>query len=236
MLRIRRDEERGRFDYGWLDTRHTFSFGDYYDPAQMGFRSLRVLNDDRVAPAAGFPTHFHRQMEIVTYVVDGALEHEDSTGSGGVIRPGDVQRMSAGTGVMHSEYNHSKAEPVRFLQIWLVPGVRVLPPSYEQATIDREEMRGSLRLLGSRDGRDGSVTIHQDVDLYAALLAGDQRAAHRFVQGRHGWLQVVRGRVRIGDDALNEGDGVAISEEDEVSIAGVPGDGGHAEVLLFDLA
>jgi quercetin 2,3-dioxygenase len=236
MLTIRRADERGRFDYGWLDTRHTFAFGDYHDPAQMGFRSLRVLNDDRVAPGQGFPTHFHRQMEIVTYVVEGALEHKDSTGSGGVIRPGDVQRMSAGTGVMHSEYNHSRSAPVRFLQIWIVPGVRVLPPSYEQASVDREAMRGALCLVGSRDGRGGSVTIHQDVDLYAALLAPQQRAEHRFAEGRHGWLQVVHGRVRVGDEELGEGDGLAISDEEGVSIAGVSGDRGDAEVLLFDLA
>ena len=232
MITIRRADERGRFDYGWLDTRHTFSFGDYHNRDHVGFRKLRVLNDDRVAPSAGFPTHFHRQMEILTYVVEGALEHRDSTGTTGVIRPGEVQRMSAGTGVMHSEYNHSKTEPVRFLQIWLLPGVRVMPPGYEQKTFARERLRGTLRIVGSPDGREGSVTIHQDATLYAGMLDAGQRARHRFEAGRHGWLQVVRGRVKLGGEALAEGDGAALSELEAIELEGDD----DAEVLLFDLA
>ncbi len=232
MMTVRRAADRGGTDHGWLDTRHTFSFADYHDPAHMGFRSLRVLNDDRVAPGAGFPRHFHRQMEIVTYVIEGALEHEDSTGSGSVIRPGELQRMSAGTGVLHSEYNPSQHEPVRFLQIWFKPGVRVMAPSYEHKSFDRDDWRGALCLVGSPDGRDGSVTIHQDVEIYASLLAPGDRVRHALSRERHVWLQVVRGVVRSSGADLREGDGAAMSDEDEVELVGAE----DAEILLFDLS
>jgi redox-sensitive bicupin YhaK (pirin superfamily) len=232
MIRIRRSDERGRADHGWLDTRHTFSFGGYYDPAYMGFRSLRVLNDDRVVPGAGFPTHPHRDMEIVSYVVEGALAHEDSLGTGSTIRPGDVQRMSAGTGVTHSEFNPSDTEGARFLQIWILPERQGLPPSYEQKHFPDEERTGRLCLVASPEGKEGSITIRQDASIFAALLKERESVRHEFAAGRHGWLQVVRGGVDLGAQRLEEGDGAAISGERSIEIAGR----GDAEVLFFDLA
>ena len=199
MIDIRRAEERGTANFGWLDSRHTFSFGDYYDPKQMGFGPLRVINEDRVNPGQGFGTHGHRDMEIVSYVLEGALEHKDSIGTGSVIRPGDVQVMSAGTGIRHSEFNHSKREPVHFLQIWVVPNREGIAPRYEQKTFPDAEKRGRLRLVGSSDGREGSVVIHQDVELFAALLNTGEQVTHALATGRKGWLQVVRGAVAMND-------------------------------------
>ena len=233
MLRIRRAEERGRTDFGWLDSRHSFSFGDYCDPAHMGLGPLRVINDDRVTPGAGFPTHPHGDMEIISYVLDGALAHKDSLGTGSVIRPGDVQRMSAGTGIKHSEFNASKTEPVHFLQIWIIPEAEGLAPSYEQKSYPAEDKRGTLRLVASRDGREGSVTVHRDVDLYATLLGEGERTRHMFRPGRAGWLQVARGTATVNDVQLNPGDGVAIEAIDDVAIIGTSAD---TEVLLFDMA
>ncbi len=231
MLRIRKAEERGRSDFGWLDSRHSFSFGHYYDPNHMSFGPLRVINDDRVAPGGGFPTHPHGNMEIISYVLDGALAHKDSLGTGSVIRPGDVQRISAGTGIRHSEFNASKTEPVRFLQIWIIPEAEELAPSYEQKSYPLEEKRGQLRLLASRDGRAGSVTIHRDVDLYAALIGEGAQVAHTIKPGRLGWLQVARGAATLNGVALDEGDGVAIEAAGDLAVTGA-----DAEILLFDLA
>lgn len=231
MITLRPANERGHAQHGWLESYHTFSFADYSDPRYMGFRHLRVINEDRVAPGKGFPTHPHRDMEIISYVLDGALEHRDSLGTGSIIRPGDVQRMSAGTGVTHSEFNHSHSELVHFLQIWILPERTGLPPSYEQHTFSDEEKRGKLRLVTSRDGRDGSVTIHQDVALYAALFNAGEQAIHQFVPGRHAWVQVARGAVTLNDLALTAGDGAAISDEVCLVIHGREA----SEVLLFDL-
>lgn len=232
MLTLRRAEERGRANFGWLDSRHTFSFGSYFDPAHMGFGALRVINDDRVAGGEGFPPHPHADMEIVSYVLDGALEHKDSLGTGSVIRPGDVQRMSAGSGIRHSEFNASPAEPVHFLQIWIIPLRKGLKPGYEQKTFSKEEKRGKLRLVGSRDGRNSSVTIHQDVDLYATVLGEGDTVTHELKRGRKAWVQVARGAVRLNGEALREGDGVAVEEAGRLEFAGRASD---AEVLLFDL-
>jgi redox-sensitive bicupin YhaK (pirin superfamily) len=230
MIQIRRADERGHFDHGWLDTRHTFSFADYHDPGHMGFRSLRVINEDRVAPGQGFGAHRHRDMEIVSYVLDGALAHQDSMGNSGVIRPGDVQRMSAGTGVQHSEFNASKTDPVHFLQIWILPRRNGTPPSYEQKTFAPETKRGNLRLVGSRDGRDGSVTIAQDVALYSAALEPGEEVRHVLAPGRHAWLQVARGEVDSNGNPLRAGDGAAVTGEPELRISGK-----GSEFLLFDL-
>src|SRR5262245_5659987 len=194
VITLRKSNNRGHANHGWLDSHHTFSFADYYDPRHMGFRALRVINEDRVAPGAGFPTHPHRDMEIISYVLEGGLEHKDSMGTGSVIRPGDVQRMSAGTGVTHSEYNASKSELVHFLQIWLLPEQRNIKPSYEQKTFSADDKRKKLRLVGSRDGRDGSVTIHQDVDLYATRLEAGEALRHDLKPGRHAWVHVARGQ------------------------------------------
>jgi redox-sensitive bicupin YhaK (pirin superfamily) len=232
MITLRPAGERGHFEYGWLDTYHTFSFAGYYDPAQMSFRALRVINQDRVQPKKGFPTHPHRDMEIVTYVLEGALEHKDSMGNGGVIRPGEVQRMSAGTGLNHSEYNHSTSDLVHFLQIWIQPDARVFPPSYEQKLFGAEERRGRLRLVASRAGRDGSVSYHTDTDLYATLLAPGREVTHALRPGRHAWLHVARGAVRLNGRDLAAGDGAAVSGEPTITIAATD----HAEVLFFDLA
>ena len=228
MIHIRKAADRGHFDHGWLDTYHSFSFADYFDPEFMGFRALRVINDDRVAPGRGFGMHGHRDMEIVTYVLDGALAHRDSMGNGSIIRPGEVQRMSAGTGVTHSEANPSDTDPLRLLQIWILPERRGDKPSYEQKMFTDAERRGALRLGASPDSRDGSVTIHQDVEIYASLIDGE--VTHTFRPGRYGWLQVARGNVELNGNALKEGDGAAISEEESVTI------NGSGEVLLFDLA
>ncbi|TWA79649.1 hypothetical protein FBY14_12918 [Azospirillum brasilense] len=232
MITIRNRDERGAVNMGWLNSKHSFSFGHYYDPAHMGFRALRVINDDHVIPGAGFPTHGHADMEIVSYVLDGALEHKDTLGTSSVIRPGEVQRMSAGSGIRHSEYNASKKDPAHFLQIWILPDEEGMVPGYEQKAFEREEKQGRLRLVGSRDGRDGSVTIHQDVDLYATLLDEGDSVTHELRPGRHAWVQVARGQVRLNGTVLKEGDGAAISKEESLTLDGVV----SAEVLLFDLA
>src|ERR1700744_5092913 len=210
MILIRPRNDRGRTRTGWLDSRHTFSFGDYYDPEHMGFRALRVINEDRVIPGAGFPTHAHRDMEIVTYVLSGALEHKDTTGTHSVIRPGEVQRMSAGTGIRHSEFNPSQEEGVHFLQIWIIPGQDGLPPGYEQRASPATDKHARWRLVGSQDGREDSVTIHQDVALYATILQEGEQVVLEIDPGRYAWLQVARGQVRIGGEAMKEGDGAAI--------------------------
>jgi redox-sensitive bicupin YhaK (pirin superfamily) len=232
MLTVRRAGERGHADHGWLDSHHTFSFADYYDPAHMGFRALRVINEDRVAPGQGFGKHSHRDMEIVSYVLEGGLEHKDSMGTGEVIRPGDVQRMSAGTGVTHSEYNASDREPVHFLQIWIVPDKRGIAPSYEQQTFSRDAKAGKLRRVASPDGRDGSVTIHADATLYAGLFDRDQIAELSLAPGRHAWVHVVRGKASINGTELTAGDAIALSEERTVRIQGIDA----SELLVFDLA
>jgi redox-sensitive bicupin YhaK (pirin superfamily) len=232
MLTIRRADDRGHADHGWLRSHHSFSFADYYDPRYMGFRSLRVINEDRVAPGQGFGTHPHRDMEILSYVLEGALEHRDSMKNGSVIRPGDVQRMSAGTGVTHSEFNGSKTDLVHFLQIWIVPKERGIAPGYEQKTFSREEKQGRLRLVASPDGEGGSVTIHADAKLYAGLFDRGQRATHAIPAGRHAWIQVARGAITVNGQALAAGDGAALSDEASVEIEGVE----PSEVLLFDLA
>ncbi|MBV9494853.1 MAG: pirin family protein [Acidobacteria bacterium] len=228
MITVRRSDERGHADHGWLDTHHTFSFADYHDPDFMGFRALRVINEDRVAAHNGFGTHGHRDMEIVSYVLEGELEHRDNMGNGGVIRPGEVQRMSAGTGVLHSEKNPS-GEPVHFYQIWILPQERNIRPSYEQKSFPVADRTGRLRLVASPDGRDGSVTIHQDVAIYNAVL-DDDALTHTFARDRHGWLQVARGEVTLNGNTLRAGDGAAISGEESVTVRGA-----GAEVLLFDL-
>jgi hypothetical protein len=232
MIRVRKAADRGHFDHGWLDTYHTFSFGDYYDPAQMGFRSLRVMNDDRVAPGVGFPMHGHRDMEIVTYVLSGALEHKDSLGNGSIIRPGNLQRMTAGTGVRHSEFNPSATEPVHLYQIWLLPERSGLTPSYEERAIGEDEKRGRLRLVASPDGAEGSLTIHQDARLYLASLTAGEAVSHLLEPGRAAWLQVLRGQVNSQGQELAEGDGLAVTDETAVAVKA----SASAEVLLFDLA
>ena len=228
MITIRKSNDRGHFDHGWLDTYHTFSFGDYRDPQHMGFRVLRVINEDWVAPGTGFGMHPHRDMEIITYVLDGELAHKDSMGNGSVIRPGEVQRMSAGTGVRHSEMNPSPAQWLHLLQIWILPDRAGITPSYEQKMFEPSERRGRLRLVASPDGAEGSVTIHQDVRLYATLL-DDQEVSHTFDKGRYGWLHVARGNATVNGIDLPAGDGAAISDESKLII------GGQGEVLLFDL-
>jgi len=231
MFVMRRAEERGHANHGWLNSYHTFSFGGYYDPQHVGFSNLRVINDDTVSPRGGFGTHGHRDMEIISYVLEGALKHEDSMGNGSVIRPGDVQRMSAGTGVTHSEFNASDAEPVHFLQIWVLPEKDGLKPGYEQKAFPDEEKRGHLRLVGSHDGRDGSVTIHQDVDLYATLLSDGDRVSHMLADGRKAWVHVAQGGVLFNGEQLNPGDGVAFEGPETIRLTGTS----EAEVLLFDM-
>lgn len=232
MIRIRPSDERGRANFGWLQSAHSFSFGDYFDPAHMGFRSLRVINEDVVQPGRGFQTHGHRDMEIISYVLQGALEHKDSMGTGSVIRPGELQRMSAGTGVQHSEFNPSRTDPTRFLQIWILPERKGMAPGYEQRYFEPAERQGTLRLVASRDGRDGSLTVHQDASIYAGLLAAGDRVEHALAPERHAWLQVARGRVRLGAHVLSVGDGAAVSEERALAITAEA----DAEILLFDLA
>jgi len=233
MLTLRKSEDRGRANFGWLDSRHSFSFGHYHDPAHMGFGPLRVINDDRVAGGGGFPTHPHRDMEIISYVLEGGLAHRDSIGNGSVIRPGDVQRMSAGTGIRHSEFNESKSDKAHFLQIWILPEREGLAPSYEQKAFGPEEKRGRLRLVGSRDGRDGSVTIHQDVDLYATLLGTGDAVGHGLKAGRIAWVQVAHGTATLNGEQLRPGDGVAIEAAGPIELIGTSDD---AELLLFDMA
>jgi redox-sensitive bicupin YhaK (pirin superfamily) len=231
MIQVRRSDERGLADHGWLRSFHIFSFADYYDPQLMGFGPLRVINEDRVEAGRGFGAHSHRDMEIVSYVLEGALAHRDSMGNGSVLKPGDVQRMSAGTGVTHSEYNGSQTEPVHFLQIWIEPNARGIAPGYEEAHFDPAEKRGRLRLIASPDGREGSVTIHQDASVYATLLDGDD--AVRFGQrpGRRTYVHVVSGSAQVNGRALEAGDALKIDGEEEVRIDGAR----SAEVLLFDL-
>jgi redox-sensitive bicupin YhaK (pirin superfamily) len=232
MLMIRKASERGHFNHGWLDTWHTFSFADYYDPRFMGFRHLRVINEDTVAPGEGFPTHPHRDMEILTYILDGALEHKDSMGTGSVIRPGEVQRMSAGTGVTHSEFNASDKKPVHLLQIWLLPEKNRLPPSYEQKAVPAATLNGKLALIASREGGPGGVAIHQDVKLYASKLGVGKRVSHAIASRRHTWLQIVRGEIEANGQVLSAGDGAALSDEATLDLEAR----GPSEVLLFDLA
>ena len=232
MIQIRKANERGKVNMGWLDSKHTFSFGHYFDPDHMGFGNLRVINEDRVQPGKGFGTHGHQDMEIISYVIDGALEHCDSMQNGSVIRPGDVQRMTAGTGVQHSEFNHSVDDQVHFLQIWILPERAGLEPGYEEKRFEREEKLDQLRLVGSRDGRNQSVTIHQDVDLYAGVLTEGTELTHVFTGNRKGWVQVVRGEVTLDGKTLSAGDGAAIAELAQVTITAAS----EAEILLFDMA
>jgi quercetin 2,3-dioxygenase len=232
MIQIRKAQERGHFNHGWLDTWHTFSFSDYYDPAHTGFRALRVINDDRVAPGQGFGMHGHRDMEIITFVLEGSLEHKDSLGNGSIIRPGELQRMSAGTGVRHSEFNPSPKESVHLYQIWLLPERNGLKPSYEQKTFTPDEKRGKLRLVAAPDGSDGSLTIHQDARLYLASLKPGEVVSHPMASGRHAWLQVLNGEVKLNGQSLSIGDGAAVSKEAKLEIAAVK----DADILLFDLA
>jgi redox-sensitive bicupin YhaK (pirin superfamily) len=232
MISVRRAAERGTANFGWLDSRHTFSFGDYYDPKHMGFGPLRVINEDRVRPGAGFGTHGHKDMEIISYVLEGALEHKDSIGTGSVIRPGDVQIMSAGSGIRHSEFNHSVTEPVHFLQIWVVPDREGIAPRYEQKTFPDTDKRGRLRLVGSTDGRDGSIVIYQDVELFAALLDRDEHVTHALRPGRKGWLQVARGAGVMNGHELDTGDGAALEGEPALNVTGKAE---RTEILVFDL-
>ena len=234
MTELRRSAERGHADHGWLDSYHSFSFADYYDPQHMGYGPLRVINEDRVQPGKGFGTHGHRDMEIITYVLEGELAHKDSMGNGSSIKPGEVQRMSAGTGVRHSEFNHSKKDWVHLLQIWLMPQSDGIKPSYEQKVFPDAEKQGKLRLIASPEARDGSVKIHQDANVYASLLSKDDKVEHRFESWRYGWLQVIRGEINLNGDSLKAGDGAAIEKEQAIQIAAANGD--QSEILLFDLA
>ncbi|NJK77076.1 MAG: pirin family protein [Oscillatoriales cyanobacterium RU_3_3] len=232
MIAVRKSEARGHANHGWLDSYHTFSFANYYDPKQMNFRSLRVINEDVISPGKGFGTHGHRDMEIITYVLEGALEHKDSLGTGAIIKPGEVQRMTAGTGIQHSEFNHSQTDPVHLLQIWILPDTNGLPPSYEQKEFTLAEKHGKLRLVAARDARDGAVKINQDVDLYAAVLDKNSRVVHGLQPNRHAWVQVARGAILLDGLTLVKGDGAAISDRSEVAIEATE----NAEILLFDLA
>lgn len=232
MIRVRKSDERGRFDHGWLDTRHTFSFGGYQDPEHMGFRTLRVINEDRVQPGAGFGEHGHTDMEIISYVLDGGLEHRDSMGNGSVLRPGMFQLMSAGTGVRHSEFNHSSSEPVHFYQIWLLPEREGIEPSYEEKAFTNGEKRNQLRLVAAPGGPQGALTIHQDSEIYLAEIENGHTVQHSLKDGRHAWVQVLRGAVELNGIALHTGDGAAVSDESELAIAAEI----LSEVILFDLA
>ena len=232
MITLRRSEDRGLADLGWLKSHHSFSFADYHDPAHMGFGNLRVINDDRIAPGTGFGTHGHRDMEIVSYVLEGALAHKDSMGQVATILPGEVQRMTAGTGVMHSEFNHAANAPTHFLQIWLLPAATGLKPGYEQKAFGADERRGRLRLVGAPDGADGAITLHADARLYAGLMNGDETASVQLAPGRLGYVFVARGELSVNGQALREGDGAALSGEPLVSLAQAR----DSEVLVFDLA
>jgi redox-sensitive bicupin YhaK (pirin superfamily) len=234
MIQIRRAAERGHFDHGWLDTSHTFSFADYHDPKHMGFRAMRVLNEDRVAPGQGFGTHGHRDMEILSYVLEGGLAHRDSMGNGSVIVPGDVQYMSAGTGVRHSEYNASESDVTHFLQIWILPDRQGYAPRYDQKRFGESDKAGRLRLVASPDGADGSIALRQDVRLYASVLAPRQSVSLDLPNGRHAWVQVLRGSVSVNRQELSSGDGLAASSEARLDLAA--SDGEKAEFLAFDLA
>jgi redox-sensitive bicupin YhaK (pirin superfamily) len=231
MIKIRRSKERGHANYGWLDTNYTFSFSNYYDPRFMGFRSLRVINEDFIAPNQGFPTHGHRDMEILTYVIRGELSHKDSMGNGTTILPNEVQRMSAGTGVLHSEYS-SPTDETHLLQIWILPEEEDLTPGYEQTFFAPEEKKGKLKLVASRAGTDGSVTIHQDVNLYSSILSNDETVEHELAENRHAWVQIVKGEVELNGEILNTGDGAAVSDETLLKIRSLADE---TEFLLFDL-
>jgi len=232
MATLRRADARGTSSLDWLQSAHTFSFSHYHDPAHMGYGSLRVINDDRVAPGGGFATHGHRDMEIISYVLAGALEHKDSIGNGSVIRQGDVQRMSAGTGIRHSEFNHSRVEPVHFLQIWFLPDRQGHAPGYEQKAFSDADKRGRLCLVAAGDGRDGAVSLHRDADIYAGLFDGAETAAHSLTADRHAWLHLALGSLRVNDFELNAGDGLALAPGESIALR----DGRGAEVLLFDMA
>jgi redox-sensitive bicupin YhaK (pirin superfamily) len=232
MITFRDRMARGQTRTGWLDSRHTFSFANYRDPAQMGFRSLRVINEDRVIPGAGFPPHSHRDMEIISYVLKGALEHKDSLGNGTVIRPGEVQRMSAGTGIVHSEFNPSKTEPVHFLQIWIIPQHTGLPPGYEQKAFPIDERRGRMRLVAAPDGRDGAISLHQEARLFIANLGPGERTDYELERGRGIWLQLARGIIALNGTELREGDGAAVEDESAIEIEAET----DAELLVFDVA
>jgi redox-sensitive bicupin YhaK (pirin superfamily) len=232
MIKLRRSNDRGHTKLSWLDSRHTFSFGDYHDPQHMGFSDLRVINEDRVEPGKGFGTHSHRDMEIITYVLEGALAHKDSTGTSSVIRVGDVQRMSAGTGISHSEYNASQTDPVHFLQIWIIPDQTGLRPGYEQRAFSLDEHRGKWTLIASKNGRDGSVTVHQDVDVWAARFSPGEQSSLPLKASRNIWTQVARGAVTLNGMSLNAGDSAAISEEGTLGVKALD----DAEILVFDLA
>jgi redox-sensitive bicupin YhaK (pirin superfamily) len=232
VLTVRKASDRGASNLGWLESYHTFSFSDYHDPKWMGFHSLRVINDDTVAAGGGFGTHAHRDMEIITYVLDGALEHKDSIGTGSVIRPGDVQKMSAGSGIRHSEFNASQTDPVHFLQIWVIPDRQGIPPAYEQLHFPREAKVGKLLLVGSNSGEKGLIRLQQDAKMYVSVLdSAEQRVEHALASGRHAWVQVARGAVTVNGKQLATGDGAAITTESKIEIAGSP----SAEVILFDL-
>jgi len=231
MIKIRRSKERGHANYGWLDTNYTFSFSNYYDPRFMGFRDLRVINEDFIAPDQGFPTHGHRDMEIITYVIAGELSHKDSMGNGTTILPNEVQRMTAGTGVLHSEYS-SPTDKTHLLQIWILPEEENLTPGYEQTYFAPEDKKGKLKLVASRAGTDGSVTIHQDVNLYSSILAKDEEVTHKLAENRHAWIQVIKGEIFLKGDVLSAGDGAAISEETLLKIKSLADE---TEFLLFDL-
>ncbi|MBI3828728.1 MAG: pirin family protein [Planctomycetes bacterium] len=232
MLKIRKASERGHFNHGWLDTYHSFSFGGYHDPAHMGFRALRVINEDQVAPGEGFGMHPHNDMEIVTLVLSGALEHKDSMGNGEVLKPGELQRMSAGTGILHSEFNPSKSEPVHLYQIWIKPDRKGLPPSYEQKAFDPAQRKNRLQLVAARGGPDGALAINQDAQLYLGALDKGSAATHKLESGRHAWLQVLKGSVEVGGETLSAGDAAGISEQREVELKARDA----AEILLFDLS
>jgi redox-sensitive bicupin YhaK (pirin superfamily) len=229
---VRASEQRGHFNHGWLDTYHTFSFADYHDPEHMHFRALRVINEDVVAPGQGFGTHPHRDMEIITYVLDGALEHRDSLGNGSIIRPGDGQRISAGSGILHSEFNPSPMDPVHLLQIWILPEQKGIEPSYEQKAFSPEDKQGKWKVIAERIPADGAVTIHQDVKLSVASLEAGGQITYALAKGRHAWIQIARGSVTLNGTALKQGDGAAVSEETELAITA----GQASEILLFDLA
>ncbi|HEY9809635.1 MAG TPA: pirin family protein [Halomicronema sp.] len=231
MIVLRKSEERGHANHGWLDSYHSFSFANYYDPNYMGFKSLRVINEDKIQPTRGFGTHPHRDMEIITYVLEGSLEHKDSIGNGSIIRPGDVQKMSAGTGILHSEYNPSESEWVHLLQIWIVPNQRNLQPSYEQKNYSVEEKRNNLRLIASPDGKDNSVTVYQDMNLYASVLDADKSVSYELLPNRQGWVQVIRGNVQLNDVILEAGDAAAIVDETYLKMVAKD----SSELLFFDL-
>ncbi len=231
MITVRHTGERGAANFGWLDSKHTFSFGSFHDPEYMGFGSLRVINEDTVQPGQGFDTHGHREMEIISYIIDGALEHKDSMGNGSVMSSGEVQRMTAGTGITHSEFNHSADELVYFLQIWILPEEQGLEPGYEQKKYSFEEKKNQLRLIASPSGREGSLTVHQQVDIYASVLGQDMTLTHRLAEGRCGWMQIVRGTVEINGETLNAGDGAAITGTSDLRITASEA----TEFLLFDM-